>query len=68
MTTVKYLIDYLKDKPANMPVGIHMFSEMNSLCLEEIEEIETCLPRPDGWIPNSRPDKPRVKCLIFPGN
>lgn len=68
MTTVRDLIDYLKDKPENMPVGIYMYSEMDMLRLDWIEEVETCPPRPDGWIPNSRPDKRKVKCLIFPGN
>lgn len=65
---VAELIEFLKKQPQDLPVAYKCCSEQ---CLLEENEIEVewlCWPRPDGWIQNWRHDKPKMKCLVFPGN
>jgi hypothetical protein len=62
------LIEFLQGFPPEMPVAYQKFSEQ---CLMEERHIfvqEFCLPRPDGWIQDKRPDMPFQQYLLFPGN
>lgn len=43
-------------------------SEGSMLSLDMIKTIEACAPRPDGWVPNARPDRQAFKYLLLPGN
>jgi len=66
--TVLELIAILQKYPENLQVVFQCCSEN---CLLEEKMIETgdlCLPRPDGWVHNKRPDKPLQTYLILPGN
>lgn len=66
--TVAELIAELQTMPQHLPVAYCCYSEQ---CLLEASDlgIETfCLPRPDGWIQNKRPDMPSQEYLLFPGN
>lgn len=66
--TVAELIEFLKTQPQDLQVIHEMCSEY---CLLEADAIyigHACEPRPDGWVPNKRPDKPSKQYLIFPGN
>jgi hypothetical protein len=35
---------------------------------QDIEIVEACFARPDGWVQLCRPDKPSKNYLQFPGN
>lgn len=66
--TVAELIAKLKTMPQHLPVAYAIYSER---CLLEADDIvvgECCLPRPDGWVANKRPDKPSQEYVLFPGN
>lgn len=65
---VSELITFLQTQPQDMPVAYRKYSEQCILDKENIETVELCLPRPDGWIHDPRPDKPTQKYLLFPGN
>jgi sulfur carrier protein ThiS len=66
--TVADLIDFLETQPKDILVAYSKYSEQCLLGAEELEIVELCEPRPDGWIENRRPDKPFRKYLRFPGN
>lgn len=66
--TVKELIKFLKGKPSDLLVAYQCFSEQVLMQPEEITVEELCEPRADGWIHDSRSDKPKQKYLLFPGN
>lgn len=66
--TVKELIEYLKTQPQDLPVAYRCMSEQLLLEEKEICVVELCLPRPDGWVHDKRPDKPSQPYLLFPGN
>lgn len=65
---VSELIVFLQKQPQNLDVAIEMFSEKRLLDANEIEVVELCRPRPDGWIQNKRPDMEAQEYLLFPGN
>ncbi len=66
--TVSELIDLLKKQPQDLQVCFALYSERVLLESEDINVIEACEPRPDGWIQDARPGKPTQKYLCFPGN
>lgn len=68
MITVKDLITYLNTFPQDIPVAYYLHSEQCLLDIEDIEIVEKCEPRKDGWIQNKRPDMPSRQYVIFPGN
>lgn len=65
---VKDLIEYLKSLDPEMDVAYKIFSEQCLLDEGDIEIIEGCFPRPDGWIHDKRPDMPVKQYILFPGN
>ena len=66
--TVAELINFLQQQPQNLPVAYYRHSEQCLLQTSDIEIREFCLPRPDGWIQDKRPDMTVQQYLIFPGN
>ena len=62
------LIAYLQALDPAMPVAYQQFSENCELWEQDLEVKELGLVRPDGWIPNKRPDMPTQTYLLFPGN
>lgn len=68
MITVKELIEFLKSQPEDLLVVYSLFSEQCLLLADQISITELCYPRPDGWVPNPRPDKPTQNYLLSPGN
>jgi len=66
--TVSKLIAFLKTQPQYLEVAYRCCSEYTLLETKGIDIKELCVARPDGWIPDSRPDKPRQQYLVFPGN
>ncbi len=65
---VKHLIKFLQSQPQNLDVAYCRYSEMCLLVKDDLFIMDGCEPRPDGWVPNARPDKPTKKYLVFPGN
>jgi hypothetical protein len=65
---VKELIEFLKTQPQDLQVCYSLHSEQCLMEMRQIEIIEACEPRPDGWIQDKRPDMPTQKYLSFPGN
>lgn len=66
--TVAELIAFLQTQPQELQVAYGLYSEQCLLELEDINIVEACEPRNDGWIQNKRPDKPTQRYLMFPGN
>lgn len=66
--TVKQLIKLLQTFPSTLPVAYRLHSEQCLLEPKEIDIVEACEPRPDGWIEDKRPDKPTKRYLMLPGN
>lgn len=66
--TVADLVAFLQTQPQDLPVAYCLFSEQKLLEPQEIEVAELCLPRPDGWVHHKRPDKPKQRYLLLPGN
>jgi len=66
--TVSELIAELQKMPQHLSVCIRACSEQCLLEASDLQVIEACMPRPDGWIQNKRPDKPTQQYLMFPGN
>lgn len=66
--TVGELILFLEKQDQDLQVAYQAYSEQTLLRLEDIEIIEACEARPDGWIQDLRPDMPARKYLLFPGN
>lgn len=66
--TVKELIDLLATYPKDLPVAYRCHSEQVLLEAKDIEIVDLCHPRPDGWVQNYRPDMPTQQYLLFPGN
>ena len=65
---VSELIAFLQQQPLDLPVAYRLCSEQHLLDVNEIEVVELCEPRPDGWVQNFRKDKPFRKYLLLPGN
>lgn len=66
--TVGDLIKFLQNQQQDLLVAYNRYSEQVLLELSEIEVVEKCKPRPDGWIQDARKDKETQTYLIFPGN
>jgi hypothetical protein len=66
--TVADLIKFLQKKPQHLQVAYKRYSEQCLLEAQDIDIEDLCEPRPDGWIENARPDKPKQSYLILPGN
>lgn len=66
--TVKELIEFLQTQPQDLQVCYGLFSEQCLLQAKKIKVEELGEMRPDGWIPNKRPDQPTQTFLRFPGN
>jgi hypothetical protein len=66
--TVAELVEYLKKQPQDLQVAYLIFSEQCLLESKDINIVEACPPRQDGWIENARPDKQKQLYLMFPGN
>lgn len=66
--TVAELIDFLRMQPQDVPVAYRFASEQCLLTGDDIEIVEKCKPRADGWIQDKRPDQPTQTYLLFPGN
>jgi len=64
--TVAELILFLQKQPQDLPVAYSINSEHCLLEESDINIGELCEARPDGWVPNRRPDKPKHTYLIFP--
>lgn len=65
---VKDLIEVLKKQDQNLPVAYYCYSEMCMLEEGDLDVVQACEQRNDGWIANERPDKPKTPYLVFPGN
>lgn len=66
--TVAELIVFLQTQPQDLPVAYECYSEQCLLRVDQIRIYEGCAPRQDGWIHKNRPDMPRQKYLLLPGN
>lgn len=62
---VKDLIERLGQFDTELPVAYPMWSEQLLLEPEDLEVKDLCLPRPDGWIQNKRPDMPTQQYLVI---
>lgn len=65
---VSELIEFLKTQPQDLRVVYECHSEQILLDASEIKIEELCVPRPDGWVHDKRPDKPTETYLVLPGN
>ena len=65
---VAELIEFLKTQPQDLLVIYQKYSEQQTMFEKEIQVVELCKPREDGWVQNKRPDMPTQKYLMFPGN
>jgi len=65
---VSELIEFLQRQPQEIEVVYQCFSEQRLLEQDLITIGKFCLPRPDGWVHDNRPDKPSQEYLCFPGN
>jgi hypothetical protein len=65
---VSELIEILKNYPQDIKVCFEKYSEHRLIEIDDIELVELCSPRPDGWIQNKRLDKETEIYLVFPGN
>jgi hypothetical protein len=61
------LISFLRTQPQHLTVAYKLFSEQCLLEEKDIKIEELGMARPDGWIPNARPDKVSQTYLVFPG-
>jgi hypothetical protein len=66
--TVAELISFLQTQPQDLQVAYQIHSEQCLLGAEEINIVELCEARPDGWVQNKRPDKPTQTYLLLPGD
>ena len=66
--TVGELIKALQDYPEDLPVCYSCCSEYVALEASQLDVLEACEQRADGWVHDKRPDKPTRKYLAFPGN
>ena len=66
--TVAELIEFLRMQPQDMLVAVEKYSEYCLVEHDEIQQIECCEPRADGWIHRGRPDRKTQTILVFPGN
>lgn len=64
---VAELIAYLQTQPQDMQVAYDCHSEHCLLEANDIQLIEACEPRLDGWVQRKRPDKTTRTYLMLPG-
>ena len=62
---VAELIAYLQTQPQELQVAYRCYSEQALLEADQIEIVEKCPPRPDGWIHDKRPDIPTQTYLLL---
>jgi hypothetical protein len=65
---VKELIAFLQLQDQDQEVAYTCMSEQCTLEENEIEIVDLCEEREDGWIQDRRPDMKTKKYLLFPGN
>ena len=65
---VSDLISFLQTQRQDLPVAYCIHSEQCLMELKDIQILEACYPRPDGWIQDKRPDMSTQTYLLFPGN
>ncbi len=65
---VSELIAFLQTQPQDLPVVYRCYSEYDTLEVPDICIAKLCLPRPDGWVHDIRPDKAGRDYLVLPGN
>ena len=63
--TVAEFIEYLKSQPQDITVACRCWSEQCLLDTRDIEFVELCHPREDGWIQNKRPDMETETYLLL---
>ncbi len=66
--TVSEFIAYLQKQPQDLPVAYTCYSEQCLLEAGDIEIIEACVERSDGWIQDKRPGWTTRRYLLLPGN
>lgn len=66
--TVKELIEFLQTQPQDVQVAYCIYSGQCLLETKDIQIVEACAPRPDGWVQRKRPDMPTQIYLLLPGN
>ncbi|OGL46993.1 MAG: hypothetical protein A2161_13740 [Candidatus Schekmanbacteria bacterium RBG_13_48_7] len=66
--TIEELIKELQNYPQDMQVAYRLYSEHCLLNGNDLQIIEACKPRDDGWIQGKRPDMEKQLYLAFPGN
>lgn len=66
--TVADFVAFLQTQPQELPVAYCLYSEQVLLQSRDIKVVELCLPRPDGWVHDKRPDRPHQRYLLLPGN
>ena len=52
--TVKDLIEFLQKQPQDIRISYSCCSEQVLMKLEEIEIVDLCIARPDGWVQDYR--------------
>lgn len=67
-TSVGELVAHLLTLDQSLPVAYELHSEQCLLGIDDLKVEALCLPRPDGWVQNKRPDMPSQDYLVFPGN
>jgi len=66
--TVAELISFLQTQPQDLQVAHAMYSEYTLLDKADIQIMDLCEARTDGWLHYKRPDRPTRQYLVFPGN
>ena len=66
--TVAEFIGFLQTQPQGIQVAFCLYSEQVLLHPKQIQVVELCEAREDGWIQNKRPDMPTQTYLLLPGN
>jgi len=62
---VSELIELLQTYPQDMPVARTLYSEQRLLKVRDLEVVQLCEARDDGWIQNRRPDKDVTPYLLI---
>ena len=65
---VRELIKILKKFDQELEVAYRIHSEQCLLEESDIDVVDKCQPRDDGWIQDKRPDMPTQTYVLFPGN
>lgn len=62
------LLGFLMTQPLDREIAYKLHSEQCLMELTDINLMQGCEARPDGWVQNARPDKPSRTFILFPGN